>query len=118
MLLIQQISDEEKQATTLVLEDGSTVDFTIEFKPMQMGWFITNLLYKTFSINGIRIVTSPNILHQFKNQIPFGFACFVDASDEPTQQQDFSSERAKLYILTQSEVTAYEAFLSDGQIPA
>ena len=117
MYLIKGITDDYKQKQTLVLADGSQLILIIEFKPMQMGWFINHLEHNDFKLDGIRIVTSPNILHQFKNQISFGLACFVEQNQEPILQQDFLSERAKLYILSAEEVAQYGEFLS-GQTTA
>lgn len=111
MLLIEEITDDPKQQHTLVLPDGSQLLMQIEYKPQQYGWFFTTLQYKTLTINGMRIVSSPNILYQFKNQIPFGIGCFVDGNQEPTQLEDFLNTRAKLYILTAAEVLDYVSFL-------
>lgn len=88
----------------------------ISFVPLQYGWFITNLTYGSFIINGLRITVSPNMLRQFKNQIPFGLACVANkVTREPTQQQDFSSQSFNLYILSAAEVIRYEDLLS-GQV--
>lgn len=117
MFLIQQITSEAFQKQTLILPSGESFDLTINFKPMQYGWFITELTYKGFKLNGVRICTSPNFIYQFKNQIPFGLACFTDDFSEPQLKQDFSSGRAKLYVLTQEEVNLYTELLS-GQVSA
>ncbi len=80
---------------------------------MQYGWFIRSLVYKGVTINGARITNNPNFLRQFKNQIPFGMACFTEEEREPTLIEDFSSESSKLYILTEAEVDQYENFLNE-----
>jgi len=117
MLQIQHITSAPKQKMTLVLPDGSKVTMSIEFMPQQYGWFITSLTYtdtnqNTFQLNGIRIVNSPNMLHQFKNQIPFGLACYTMGNREPTQQQDFSTATSILYVLTQTDVKNYALYLT------
>lgn len=114
MYLIQQVTADSKQTQSLLLPDGSTIQIAMEYKPMQYGWFITSLVYAGFTLNGVRICTSPNLLHQYKNQIPFGLACYTDGNHEPMLQQDFSEGRSKLYILTAAEVTAYSRILSGG----
>jgi len=114
MLVIQQVSDDPKQRQNLVLPDGSTIQLSIEWKPMQFGWFITELSYGDFVLRGLRICVSPNMLHQFRNQIPFGLACFSTNNREPSQQQDFSSGAATLYILTSDEVSEFTEVLSNG----
>lgn len=66
-----------------------------------------------FILQGVRISVSPNILHQWRNQIPFGIGCTCSGR-EPTQQNDFASGAANLYLLTQQEVNQYAEFLSGG----
>ncbi len=114
MLLIQQITAAPLQKQTLVLHDGTTVTLTLYFRPMQFGWFINDLVYGDFTLHGLRITNSPNMLNQFRHQLPFGLGCFSAANREPSQQQDFSSGASKLYILTQAEVTEYAEFLTLG----
>lgn len=97
---------------TLVLPDGSSISLTIYFVPMQFGWFITELSYGDFVLNGLRITTQPNMLYQFRNVIPFGLACFSPSGREPSLQEDFASGASVLYILTAEEVQQYADFLS------
>lgn len=114
MFLIQQITNAPRQKQTLILPDGTSLNMEIYFIPMQFGWFITSLVYGNFTIQGLRITVSPNMLYQFRNQIPFGLACYANlaAKREPTQQQDFSSGAFSLYILNQTEVDQYAEVLS------
>lgn len=115
MFLIQQITSNPLQDLNLVLPDGTSLDVSIYFRPMQFGWFINQLTYGTFILQGVRITNSPNILQQFKNQIPFGLACYsLPGSREPSQASDFSSGASSLYILTSDEVAEYTAFLTGG----
>lgn len=112
MLTIQGITDDPVQKMRLVLPDGSALSMSIKFVPLQLGWFITNLTYGTFVLNGFRIVTSPNMLFQYMNQIPFGLACYSTKNLEPTQQQDFASQFSILYLLTADECEQYAELLS------
>lgn len=114
MFLIQQITSDPYQKQTLILSDGSSLSITMLFIPMQLGWFITELSYKDFSLKGLRISVMPNMLHQFRNQLPFGLACISSQKREPTQQDDFFTGTMKLYILSADEVAEYEDFLTDG----
>lgn len=113
MLLIQQLTGDPLQQQTLILPDGTSLSLTIYFVPLQIGWFITNLTYQNFVLNGVRITNSPNMLIQFQNQIPFGLACFSASNREPTQQEDFASGASTLYILTAAEVKQYQELLND-----
>lgn len=114
MFLINNITASPRQSQNLTLPDGTIVTLEIYFIPMQNGWFITNLTYGTFIVNGIRISNNPNILLQYQNQIPFGFACYSTANREPSLQQDFSSGASKLYILDKIECEEYFQFLQIG----
>lgn len=113
MLLIKNISADTKQLFTLVLPDGSSFQLTLYFVPMQLGWFITNITYGDFVLNGMRITNNPNLLRQYKNQIPFGLACFSKANKEPSLLEDFETNASQLFILTEDEVQAYEDYLSE-----
>lgn len=114
MLVVQNITKNYRQKQILTLPDGTTISFSIRFSPMQFSWFIENLIYGRFQLNGIRICNSPNLLRQFKNQIPFGLACFSVDTREPQLLEDFFSEHSTMYILTAAEVAQYEAYLSNG----
>lgn len=112
MLQITELTSEPKQIQTLTLPDGTDVVLSIEYKPMQSGWFIESITHENWVARNLRIVTSPNMLRQYKNQIPFGLACFVTDGHEPVLQEDFSQARAQLFILTAEEVDDYEEILS------
>lgn len=103
------------QKQTMILPDGATFDLTIAFKPQQQGWFISSLVYGDFSVYGMRITVFPNILNQYRNQLPFGIACFSQASREPMLQDDFATFSANLYLLTSAEVQTVADLLS-GQV--
>ena len=109
MFLVTGISQYSYQKQRLILPNGDPILLTIQFKPLQFGWFITDLEYAptSFVLEGARIVVSPNMLYQYKNKIPFGLACFTTNNQEPTQQQDFVSGFAKLYILSEAEVAEF-----------
>lgn len=114
MLLINSMINYPNQVQNLVLPDGSNLQITFTFVPMQNAWFIKNLTYGSFILNGVKVTNSPNILYQFRNQIPFGLACFSTNDREPQFQADFSSKASILYLLTAAEVKEYTEFLSAG----
>lgn len=118
MLLVQHVTNDALQQQTLVLDDGTSFSIQMYYRPIQQGWFINSLVYGAFTLNGMRIVNSPNMLNQWRNKLPFGLACFTDGNREPTLQQDFSSTAAKLYVLTQAEVIEFAAYLTTGVIDA
>lgn len=114
MYLISGISPYTYQKQRLILPNGDPIIVTIRFSPQQFGWFITYLEYAPtgFLLTGARVTTSPNMLHQQRNLIPFGLGCFTKDNQEPTQIEDFSSGYAQLYILSQEEVAAWAAVLN------
>ena len=116
MFQVQNLTSDAVQQQNLILPDGTIVSMTINYVSQQQGWFIVELAYGTFVLEGIRITNSPNILFQWKNIIPFGLSCFSTENREPTQQQDFSSGEAALYILTATEVQEYITYLQGGSV--
>lgn len=114
MYLIQQVTSDSLQQQTFVLPDGSSVLMQFYFVPMQYSWFITELVYQDFILNGLRIVVSPNMLLQYRNQIPFGLACYTTLNREPSLQQDFSSGAFQLYFLDSTEVQTVTQLLTGG----
>ena len=103
MRTIQNISDNPNQKMSITIDDGTFFTMELQYMPAQLGWFITKLTYGTFVINTMRISTNPNILYQYRNQIPFGLACFTKDNAEPTLQQDFLSGASTLHLLSQAE---------------
>lgn len=118
MNLIQQITNDANQTQTIVLPDGTSFDFTLYYVDLQIGWFITNLTYGTFTLSGFRVSRSPNMLNQYRNQIPFGLGCVMTQDREPTQQLDFSTGVGQLYLLSAAEVAQFSSFLTTGVLPA
>ena len=103
------------QKQRLILPNGDPIILTIRFSPLQYGWFITELSYAPtdFLIKGARVTTTPNMLHQQRNLVPFGLGCFTKDNQEPTQIEDFSSGYAQLYLLSEEEVLSWAAVLND-----
>jgi hypothetical protein len=112
MYKINQLTTDPRQSQSIILPDGSSAFFEVKYSSMQYGWFVTTLKYNDFELHGVRLVNSPNILHQYRNQLNFGIGCFSQADREPTLIQDFSSGASNLYILTADEVTQFARFLS------
>lgn len=115
MKIVQQITSDPLQKQTLILDDGTRIECTFYFRPLQQGWWLESISYGDFSLSGLRIVTSPNFLQQYKNKIPFGLACYTTDNGEPKLQQDFSSGYATIYVLSSDEVIELQNFY-DGQV--
>jgi len=114
MNIIQQVTSDPLQTRSVRIPNNNLFTFTMYFMPMQQSWFITNLTYLTFVLNGLRISNSPNILHQWRNILPFGLACFSTNDREPQLVDDFSNGLSNLYLLSQADCQAYEEFLTSG----
>ncbi len=113
MNLIQGLTDQPKQTTTIILADGSAVSIYLEYKPNQLGWFY-DLEWQDFQLNGQRLVASPNILLQFKDQLTFGLAVLSVANAEPLNQTDLSDGTTRIYLLEGEDLTAVAAAVDPG----
>lgn len=111
MLKINQVTSDSLQKQTLILPDGTPLIFTLYYQPQQLGWYIKELTYGTLTVRSMRVCNNFNMLHKFKNKIPFGMACISEANREPMFIDDFSSGKSILYILTAAEVQQYTEFL-------
>ena len=112
MFQIEQITTDAKQQQTLQLPDGTLITFAMTYRESQSGWF-ADITYtpSNFTLLGMRVCALPNLLRQWKNLLPFGLLCSTAGPREPTQQEDFSSGFASLFILDSDEVLQYEQFL-------
>lgn len=113
MYLVQNITADPLQNQTLILDDGTSISLTLYYMPQQYGWFIYSMVYQGFTLQGFRIINSPNMLYQYGNQIPFGLACYTQGNREPTQLEDFSSSASTMYILTAAEVEQYQSLIEN-----
>jgi hypothetical protein len=115
MNLITNFSNDPVQTQTIQLPDGTQAQLTMCFKPMQFGWFIQELDYGDFTLQGLRLCLGANILMQWQNQLPFGLGVYQAQDREPSLQQDLTdSNGCQIYLLSQAECEAYSEFLSGG----
>lgn len=114
MFTISQVTSDPNQSQTLILPDGTQIFISLFYSDQQFGWFFTEINYGSFILNGLRICNSPDLLYQFKNQIPFGIGCSTVGGREPTQLEDFASGASTLYLLTAADVAAYATSLQNG----
>lgn len=107
MTFINSITNSAKQTIGLVLNDSSKVTLNLEYISNQQGWFYS-FTYGNFTVNNRRMVTSPNLLREFRGIIPFGLACSTSDGYEPIFIDDFSSGRAAFYLLDADDVQTVE----------
>lgn len=107
MKTFTEITNEPKQKFVLVGEDNENINFSLRYNPTQMSWEF-DLAFEDFTLNGKKITNSPNMLREHINVLNFGLGCNVSDGSEPYLLNDFSTGRATLYLLTESEVTQIE----------
>lgn len=113
MKLIQGITDAPNQTFVLQLADGSQATLALEYRSQQLAWFYS-LTYGTKVINGRRLVTSPNVLRQFRNLLPFGLGVLMPNAVEPENQNVFLTGVGAIVLLSAEEVAQTEATYFGG----
>ena len=111
MQQVTAITDDSLQNLGIILEDGSTVQMTLQYIPAQQGWFYS-LSYGSFKVNLMRIVVSPNMIRKYRNIVAFGFAVTTKDGYEVIKQSDFVSGRAKMYVLNSTDVISVETLIT------
>lgn len=96
-------SDYKQKYTNILLENGEFFDMYIWYAETQYSWFM-NITYGLKVINGIKVITSLNLLNQYKNILPFGISCYTDDMSDPYFINDFENGRAMLYLLNSDEI--------------
>lgn len=93
------------QSISLVLADGTTISMSLNYFAGQEGWFYSlNYNNGQFTVNNRRLVTSPNMLAQFRNITEFGLAVTTSDGYEPIFLTDFATSRASFFILEAADV--------------
>nr|DAT18302.1 MAG TPA: hypothetical protein [Caudoviricetes sp.] len=100
---ITSLTNEPNQIHQLVLDTNDTVEFHLYYKQSQQSWYF-DFTYKNLTVNGSKVVLSPNSLRNFKNIIPFGIAFITDGFVEPYKLDDFSSGRIQMVVLNNEDV--------------
>lgn len=113
MNYVDIITENPSQVMSLVLENGNNINLNLRYSQNQKGWFY-DLSYLGFNLYGRRVVTSPNMLRQFKNYIPFGLAVVTTDGHEPVFIEDFKNKRASMYTLNEEDVATVEELLADN----
>lgn len=108
MQILTTLTNYPNQRHQLLLENREVADFHLYFLGRQRSWYY-DLTYNNTTINGSKVVLTPNSLRQFKNIFPFGIAFYTEEGFvEPFKLDDFSSGRIKMAILNQEEVKQIE----------
>lgn len=108
MFQITTLDASPKQEIIMVLNDGSRITFTFEYKSNQMGWFF-GLKYGDYDYQNMRLCTSYNLLRSYKSYLPFGLRVDTPDMGEPDSITDFISGYASVYLLTAEDVKTVES---------
>lgn len=117
MNIITSLTDQPNQQMTIVLPDGTSAQFTLNYRVQQAGWFYDlswDGMNPTFVSQGNRLVTSPNALRSYRNQINFGMLVSTMDGGEPVSVTDFTIGYSTLAILDSDDVAAFEATYFPG----
>lgn len=107
MRQIDKLTSDAQQNYILVGEAGELINFTLRYLPRVLSWMI-DISYKDFVSNGFVMTVSPNILHNYRNILPFGILVTSEDDLDPLYQNDFISGRIKVYLLNNADKLATE----------
>jgi len=108
MKLIPSLTDSPLQRLSFVLEDKRRVIFTFRYSSQQLGWFFDLEFENFFVLSGLRLVSSQNILRQWREIIPFGLAIITIGEGEPMRVSDLADETVQLYVLEGGDIDYIE----------
>ena len=120
MNIVQNLTDDPNQSSSLLLLDGSSAVLTLYYRPQQTGWFYdlqwSNPKNPTapFNLYGQRLVTSPNLLRQYQNIIQFGLMVQTVNQAEPLAQSNLIDGTTTIYLLSAADIAAQEALIYPG----
>lgn len=115
MYRLTTISEEPNQNLIFQLDDGTSLSCTLSYYRGQRGWFYS-IQYGELLLNSRRIVTSLNMLRQFRDIIPFGLACLTTDGLEPIFKNDFKSGRAALFFLNEEDIERVEYLIQNAEV--
>lgn len=107
MKYIDRITDSPIQTFNLTGNAGQRIRLTMRYMPSQQSWFM-DVIYQNFSVYGLQVVSSVNMLRNYQNIIPFGFVCTTEQGIDPYRLDDFLTGFAKLYLMNEQDVINIE----------
>lgn len=107
MRFLNKISDAGSQRFFLTGIPGQRIVMDLRYMPSQELWMM-DIEYGDFALRGIVVTASVNLLRNYKNIIPFGISCTTIDGLDPYYIDDFSTQRASLFLMDQDDVQAVE----------
>lgn len=115
--VITGLTDQPNQIQPVLTADGSTLTISLNYRPQQNGWFADiswDGQTPTWQSLGMRLTVGPNILRQYKNQLPFGLAVYTTDLRDPSGLEDFVNGYCKLMLLGADDVIGVEQVYFPG----
>lgn len=118
MKIVQGLTDNPNQQTSLALPDGSRATLVLNFRPQQLAWYFdlvwTRVDGTTLPIRGLKLVASPNMLRQYRKRLPFGLGLITLNDIEPTTQSTFIDGTSQMLLLDAVDVSNIEQRVFPG----
>jgi hypothetical protein len=89
MQIIEFLTDNSKQNINIILPDSKKLNLNLEYKQNLNCWFFDLNWDNNFYLYGKQLVSSMNILRQFKNIIPIGLTVSSYDGLDPCLLSDF-----------------------------
>lgn len=107
MKYVNKLTSDPFQTAFLTGNAGQRIRMDLRYNPTQKMW-MADFALGGFVVNGISVVKSPNILRNYRNIIPFGITVTTADGQDPRNLEDFATQYAAMYLLTQDEVEELE----------
>lgn len=114
MRQINKLTNRSLQKIFLTGNAGQRIQMKLRYMPTQNLWMM-DISLNDFTVNGLNVVVSPNLLRQYRNNIPFGIAVVTDDGQDPYGVDDFDTGYCRMYLMTADEVEGIEIDFYDGQ---
>ena len=112
MKQITTIDSNPSQSLYFITDDGIKLHFTLRFFPRLQRWSL-DIESDDFNVNGVNVLTHPNILDKFNNLITYGINISTTDGLDPWRVDDFESGYASFNVLNEDEKEMVTRFL-DG----
>ena len=110
MRRIDNLTNDAKQQTNIVLDDGTVAQLRLTHLPAVQRWRL-DVTAPKLVVQGLNLCTNPSVLRPWRYTAGFGLACLTSDGVDPIYIDDFSNGRAALYLLSMDELLQIEALL-------
>lgn len=108
------VSDVSPQVLVIPVPSYADISMTMYFYPSQNMWFF-NLVWGSFETDGMVMVTTPNLLQQWSEILPFGIGITSKNGTDPSGQECFvASNNFVVQLLVQSDLDAIQKTIYPG----